>query len=308
MVVSSAFTTSSAWAATQPQTNPQVNPCLAYGVNSAAYLKCMENGTKQNSGNTNGSQNRGSNLNSKTVTLNQSNSKNNSNSSSNNQNTSNQQGKNIGKVPFLNTKGSPQLLTPKVNTLSLNTKGTPQQFNPKVNVQSLNTKRTPQQFNLKVNVQSLNTKETPQIIMPKVKLPSFANNQSRDNSIIQSFEKVTGHHLTSAELRAVDDQRFVNSEDEAHFIRRLEDSTGRRLNNAEVSEVGNYPITVIAGYMSNLNGTDTQDTFLIGNTTIQLSTSIMDNFTIQNGEYIKLDGYFTSSEYFVVTQIVSVIQ
>ena len=76
----------------------------------------------------------------------------------------------------------------------------------------------------------------------------------------------------------------------------------------EVSPIVNFPITVISGDMSSLNESTTMDTFLIGNTSIQLNPDLVGNFVLQNGENIKLDGYFTSNENFVVTQIASVIQ
>jgi hypothetical protein len=50
------------------------------------------------------------------------------------------------------------------------------------------------------------------------------------------------------------------------------------------------------------------DSFLIGNTSVDLNPNLVGNFAIQNGEDIELDGYFTGSETFVVTQIVSVVQ
>jgi len=285
-------------------------------------------GTNQKPGKALGLQNRGSNLNSRNVTLLQNNPKNKTNSSSVNQSTVNQQVKIIGKVPSLSTKGSPQQFTSKVNLSSLSTKDPPQQFTPKLNVQSLNTKNgSLQQFTPKANVSSLNTKDPPKLSSTtSTKDPSFGSNQTRDETIIRSFEEVTGRHLSSQELQELDNPRFVNSEDETHFIDRIEETTGRRLDDREFSEVSDensdenneenvengsdidFSITVISGIVNSLDVSDTMDTFLIGNTTIQLNPDLVGNFTLQNGENIKLDGYFTSNENFVVTQIMSVIQ
>jgi hypothetical protein len=50
------------------------------------------------------------------------------------------------------------------------------------------------------------------------------------------------------------------------------------------------------------------DTFLIGNITIQMGDSLEGSTEFTNGETIKLDGFFTSSENFVATNIESVTQ
>jgi hypothetical protein len=77
---------------------------------------------------------------------------------------------------------------------------------------------------------------------------------------------------------------------------------------SSVMAVTNNAITVVSGTVSSLNETGSVDTFLIGNTTIQLGDSLEGTTEFTNGETIKLDGFFTSSENFVATSIVSVTQ
>ena len=467
VVVSSAFTTTSAWTATLPQTNPQGNPCLVYGINSALYLKCLANGTNQNFNNKNGSQNggsysnsqnnftqnkgsnsnnqnnftqnKGTNSNSNPVTFSQNNFKNNSNSPSKNQNTSSQQGQaclafGVNSASYLkclangtnqnfnnkngsqnggsnsnNQNNSNQNKGSNSNTVTFNQSNVKNSSNSSSNNQNTST----QPWNNTGKTPFFNPKGSTQASNSNGNNPFFGNNQSRDNSIIQSFERMTGHHLTSAELQKLEGSSFLNSEDETHFLQRLENITGRDLNNTQITvvdeevsqneengesastdiaegeiipvtggivttyattptyaailagtvgslnqtssvnaffvgntnvqvstgvtaanqiqnglnvELGGYytntgtfmassvlaltnnPITVVAGTVSSLNETGALDTFLIGNTTIQMSASIVGNYNIQNGVNIKVDGFFTGGESFVATKIQSMTQ
>jgi hypothetical protein len=251
VVVLAAFTTNGAWAATPtagdvsgkrpptiPQTDPLVNPCLANGVHSALYLSCLKNGSNLSS-NTHVSQNGGSNSNSnsRTVTSNQSKIHNNSSSSSNNSSNLTQQLINIGKIPAITIKGSTQVSKSKGNDSS----STKNQSKLTVNnmADPALTTKDPSKLTTTKDPSKLttNTKDPSKLNSTKVSDPPSSSTASRELSLIQRFERLTGHNLSSAQLKALTESGSLTSEGEVRFVQSLEKVTGHEINNTEVTQV-----------------------------------------------------------------------
>ncbi|MDR3573244.1 MAG: hypothetical protein P4L50_05260 [Anaerolineaceae bacterium] len=67
--------------------------------------------------------------------------------------------------------------------------------------------------------------------------------------------------------------------------------------------------TVIAGTISSFSQTGNVDTFLIGNTNVRMSSTLLGSNTVQNGETIKLNGFYTTDAlHYVATAVESIGQ
>jgi uncharacterized protein (DUF697 family) len=210
VVVLAAFTTNGAWASTpsaadpsgkkpttNPQTDPQLQACLANGVHSALYLRCVANGTIQSNSS---ALSKGTNSTSKnkTTTLN---TNRNSSSSSSNTNNTNQQLIKIGKVTPPTSKGSTQ--------------------------QSNNNNSTKL---------TTTTKDPSKLNSSKASDPPSSSLTSNQSSLVKAFEKLTGHNLTNAQTqKLLSVKGSSNSGNQSQFIHQLENVTGHQISNTQVA-------------------------------------------------------------------------
>ncbi|MDR3573245.1 MAG: hypothetical protein P4L50_05265 [Anaerolineaceae bacterium] len=166
-------------------------------------------------------------------------------------------------------------------------------------------------------------------------------NSENESSLLQQIEDITGHEISTGQLDALiadSGSDFINSEGETQLLQELENITGGEISASEAQEVedalgGNVGqgivseeenetvtepvvigsvipntglvVTNVFGMVSSLNDVNGVSTFVIGNTTVQLSDSLKGSDTFNNGDFVSVNGGFSSANVFVGNGLVS---